>query len=218
MPSVKGGAKRKRRPKALKAKLGKMVKVEDFPEAVENLKTELENYLPERELKLFSELQDLANYIQMAKTEIALLRPDEVKEDFLPAATDELDAIIAATANATNNIMDAVEDIENVIEIIDGEPAERLTAATTAIYEACGFQDITGQRITKVVKTLKDIEEKVEALVKVFGDEIERVKSAQPKKQKKDDPISDEDLLHGPQTTDKAKSQDEIDALLASFD
>ncbi len=97
-------------------------------------------------------------------------------------------------------------------------PAGRVDAATR-IYEACGFQDITGQRVTKVVKTLKDIEERIDALVAAFGSEIEKVKAEQPepeeKEEKKD---SDEDLLHGPQLAKDAKSQAEVDALLARFD
>ena len=55
--------------------------------------------------------------------------------------------------------------------------------ATTRIYEACSFQDITGQRITKVVKALHGIEEKVDAFVAAFGDEIEKYKKANPKEE-----------------------------------
>src|SRR5262245_58257996 len=54
---------------------------------------------------MYKELQRLANFIQDTKTEIAALRPDEVKQQYLPTAADELDAIVAATAQATNTIM-----------------------------------------------------------------------------------------------------------------
>jgi len=172
-----------------------------------------------REAELFSELEQLADYIQSAKAEIAALRPDEVKDEFLPTAADELDAIVGATAEATNAIMDATEEVEAVAANNAGESAQRLMNAATKIYEACGFQDITGQRIGKVVNALKDIEEKVDQLLRAFGGEGV-AGSARPKKKKKpkDGPITDEDLLEGPQMADKAKSQEEIDALLASFD
>ena len=138
----------------------------------------------------------------------------------MTAAGDELDAIVEATAEATNGIMDATEIVENVMSELEGEQAERLMDATTRIYEACSFQDITGQRITKVVKALHGIEEKVDALVAAFGDEIEKYKKANPKEEDSgaDKPITDEDLLEGPQLAGDGKSQDEIDALLASFD
>ncbi len=170
--------------------------------------------------ELFDELEALAKYIQDAKKEIAALSPDQVKEDFLPTASDELDAIIEATADATNAIMDSTELIEDVMSELDGEAAEQLMTATTRIYEACGFQDITGQRITKVVGTLKSIEEKVDGLLDVFSDGAKRKRKKPAKKSEKETKreISDEDLLNGPQSADKAKSQAEIDALLASFD
>ncbi|MBT4932916.1 MAG: chemotaxis protein CheZ [Rhodospirillaceae bacterium] len=169
---------------------------------------------------LFAELEALAKYIQDAKKEIAALSPDEVKEDFLPTASGELDAIIEATADATNLIMDSTEIIEEVMSGLKGKNADQLMAATTSIYEACGFQDITGQRITKVVSTLKEIEEKVDDLVAVFaGNSTSQAKNSKKKaasKGKKE--ITDEDLLNGPQASEQAKSQAEIDALLASFD
>ncbi|NQU55600.1 MAG: protein phosphatase CheZ [Rhodospirillales bacterium] len=169
---------------------------------------------------LFAELEALAQYIQDAKKEIAALSPDEVKEDFLPTASGELDAIIQATADATNLIMDSTELIEDVMAKLKGQDADQLMTATTRIYEACGFQDITGQRITKVVSTLKEIEDKVDGLVAVFaGNSSGTSKNSKKKtvtKSKKQ--ITDEDLLNGPQANDKAKSQAEIDALLASFD
>ena len=52
-------------------------------------------------------------------------------------------------------------------------PAAKLQDAVTRIYEACSFQDITGQRITKVVTTLKVIEEKVAHIISTFGPNTE---------------------------------------------
>src|SRR3546814_10175717 len=52
------------------------------------------------------------------------------------------------------------------------ELAEKITDAVTRVYEACNFQDITGQRITKAVKALQHIEQKVAGLPAVFGADI----------------------------------------------
>lgn len=175
------------------------------------------------EADIFSELGKLAAYIQDAKKEIAALRPQEVKESFLPRASDELDAIVGATADATNAIMDATEIIENVLAGLKGKSADQLMAATTAIYEACTFQDITGQRITRVVQTLQEIESKVDDLLSAFdAGDGKAIKNAAKRKVLKKETgkkeITDADLLNGPQNADKATSQAEIDALLASFD
>lgn len=203
---------------ALRSVHGDVVKVSEISSVVESIMSTMKGDLTANDLELYTELQTLANYIHDAKTDIAALRPDEVRDDYIPTAADELDAIVQATEKATNTIMDSTEQIESVMEHIESKHADQLMEATTNIYEACGFQDITGQRITKVVKALKDIEEKIDALVTAFGSEIEKVKAAEPKKEAPDGTLSDEDLLGGPQHENEAASQAEIDALLASFD
>ena len=202
---------------------GEPVSIENIVGVVESIMVTMKGDLTSADLELYNELEALAKYIHEAKSDIAALRPDEVTDDYIPTASDELDAIVNATESATNTIMDSVEEIEAVMGTLDGEQAEKLMNATTKIYEACGFQDITGQRITKVVKALKDIEEKIDALVSAFGSEISKVKKEQGKNapdagQAAAGEISDEDLLNGPQHENDAQSQDDIDALLASFD
>ena len=43
-------------------------------------------------------------------------------------------------------------------------------SAVTQIFEACNFQDVTGQRISKVVKTLQLIDNRVSQLLHTFGE------------------------------------------------
>jgi chemotaxis protein CheZ len=173
---------------------------------------------------VYLELKHLAEFIQDTKTEIAALRPDVVKQEYLPTAADELDAIVAATAQATNTIMDAVDSISAA-----GSSPE-ITDAVTKIYEACTFQDITGQRITKVIKVLKVIEERIDRLlIAVGGSEplpLSQLDTASVPGVDQDsiDALfgtaeqdrSDARLLNGPALPANATSQDEIDALLAA--
>jgi chemotaxis protein CheZ len=193
----------------------------EIAEVVAALLAEMEGDLSEDNLKLFTELESLSRYITTAKSEIAALRPDEITARHLPKATDELDAIVGATEEATNSILAAMESLENMSADLPPEQAEKVTEAVTQVYEACSFQDITGQRITKVVSALKHIEEKVDALVAAFGDEIAKYKATHPDPEE-DKPApakpTDSDLLNGPQLPDDASKQAEIDALLASFD
>ena len=87
----------------------------------------------------------------------------------------------------------------------------KLQAAVTTIYEACSFQDITGQRITKIVTTLKAIEQKVAHIVGTFA-------PGKPNEQLSEDHVpSDADLLNGPQLPGNAMDQSDIDKLLADF-
>ncbi|SCA57891.1 Chemotaxis protein [Candidatus Terasakiella magnetica] len=198
---------------------GDTVKVEEVVEVVDGLLSTMKGDVTSADMELYNELESLADYIHSAKAEIAQLRPDDVKEKYLTSASDELDAIVDATADATNNIMDATEMIEEAMGHVEQEISDKLMDATTKIYEACSFQDITGQRITKVVSALQHIEEKIDALVEAFGSEIDKYKSENPDTED-DAPkeITDEDLLEGPQLDGQGKSQEDIDALLASFD
>ena len=108
--------------------------------------------------------------------------------------------------------------VENVASSLGGEQGEAITDAVTNIYEACNFQDITGQRITKVVTTLQHIETELDKLVRVFGAQIDSDSLEQKRKARAAKTAADEDMLNGPSLPDQATKQDEIDALLASFD
>lgn len=121
--------------------------------------------LVSKEIEFSERLENLAMFINQAKTEIAALKPEQVKEEFLPKATDELDAIVQATSNATNRIMDSVDIVSQIAGNLTGDDQKDLMAAVNNIYEACSFQDITGQRIAKVVTTLKVIENRIERMM-----------------------------------------------------
>jgi chemotaxis protein CheZ len=203
----------------LRATHGDAVSISETGGAVESLLATMKGDLVAADVTLYSEMESLARYIHAAKAEITALCPDEVKAEYLPTAADELDAIVAVTADATHTIMDAAEKLDEVIERLDGEAQETVMTTTTQIYKACGFQDITGQRIGKVIKALKDIETKVDALVAAFGDEIADYKpQQQPRDSGKDRLLSDADLLEGLQLEGKGRTQAEIDALLGDFD
>ena len=197
---------------------GDIVRTEDIVSVVESMMASMKGDLTATDLELYGELEALAAYIHAAKADIAALRPDEVKDDYLPTAADELDAIVAATEKATNTIMDATEQIEGLMDKVDPEDASVIMEATSTIYEACGFQDITGQRTTKVVKALKDIEEKIDALVEAFGSEIEKFKNDNPKADEESGrELTDEDLLEGPQLEEQAQTQEEYRRVASYF-
>jgi len=119
---------------------------------------------------IYLQLQKLAEFISKTRQELAALRPSEVKQEFIPKATDELDAIVEATASATHRIMDAADVIMDVAGRLPVADSEKAMAAVTSIYEACTFQDITGQRVTKVVNMLKVIEERIDKMVTALGE------------------------------------------------
>ncbi len=131
----------------------KKVDPEEVAAVVHGIVASLQGDLSAADIKLFQELEGLARYIENARQEITALRTDEIRTQHIPTATDELDAIVTATEEATGTILDAAENIESIAGSLDGSPAEELGKIVTNIYEACNFQDVTGQCISKVVNT-----------------------------------------------------------------
>lgn len=159
---------------------------------------------------LISVLELLSTYVDSTKKDIADLRSTEGSGNSFSTAAVELSEIVAEASKATHAIMNAAEVVEQVSAGLDKDSAAKLNDAVTSIYEACAFQDITGQRISKVVNAMQSIETKVVGLARACGDAVEA--QAIVKK-----PVSDESkLLNGPQLAVNAKSQDEIDKLFES--
>ena len=164
-----------------------------------------------RETALLYEIGALGEAVATARQEIAALKVDDITASYIPCATDELDAIVAHTAAATESILEACEMLDALSATMNGEAARSMQEATVKIYESCSFQDITGQRITKVVSTLKTIEATIARIVDRFGQS--------PAKRQDFVTVSEpESLLNGPQLPASAMDQSDIDRLLASFD
>jgi chemotaxis protein CheZ len=188
--------------------------VDPIERAVRQVLSSLSGDLSSNEAALLHELEGLGAEVARAKSEMAALRVEEINESQIPRATDELDAVVEHTATATNEILDVCDVLEGLQAQVPAAQAEILAGAVTRIYEACSFQDITGQRIGKVVAALKAIEARV-ALVTARFDPAGRT----PPPAKPPAPLSEgRALASGPQLPAMASSQDEIDKLLASFD
>jgi chemotaxis protein CheZ len=203
---------------ALKRKLTEIreqkpqVESEMITEVVRAVLTTMSDDLTAKESSLLREVEELGRMIAVAKSEIAALRVDDITDHDIPFATDELDAIVEHTAHATHAILESCEMLDEVASAVSGEYAAKLQVATTKIYEACSFQDITGQRITKVVTTLKTIEGKVAHIISAFGPPVAATRG------ETDHVLTDADLLNGPQLPAHAMDQSDIDKLLASFE
>lgn len=170
--------------------------------------------LTAKEAALLAELEALGRTIARAKAEIAQLSVDDITGAHIPSATDELDAIVGHTAQATNEILDCCEVLEKLESEVPPAAAAALQGAVTRIYEACSFQDITGQRIGKVVSALKAIESRVETAVANASGRT-AAKAPEPPAAPR---TEGQALANGPQLPGGASSQAEIDRLLASFD
>lgn len=163
---------------------------------------------------VYAELRALRDLIEETRREISSTQMADISGKYVPTATDELDAVVAATEEATGVIMDACESISAHAEALTSGSKDFLIAEVTKVLEACSFQDITGQRITKVVKSIKTIEEKINRLMGILEDKIPGIPSAI---KDEDLRVGDARLMNGPQLPDKAISQADIDKLLADL-
>lgn len=193
------------------------VPVSDIGEIVSAMVASMQGELELAALKIGSELKELIDFIHAAKSEIASIRPNALSKRDIPSAADELDAIVQHTETAAGQIMDCADEVSAIASTVEGELGEKLGDIAVKIFEASSFQDITGQRVTKVVKVLKHIEEKLANLAQAVGDqhigpdkEIVRDASGEI--------VNHRDLLNGPALTGDGNDQSDIDALLASFD
>jgi chemotaxis protein CheZ len=170
--------------------------------------------------RIRNEVHGIAARIEQTKREIGALKHPLAHEDKLASASMELSSVVSQTEEATSRIFDGVEKIEEIARevrtmALDDYAQSRVAEISdmcTAIVEACSFQDLTGQRINKVVRTLAFIEERVQKMMDIWGPgEIERM------------PVVDGDglhikdvggvVLHGPQAPETTNSQADIDKL-----
>ncbi|MBV9016148.1 MAG: chemotaxis protein [Alphaproteobacteria bacterium] len=197
----------------LKKKRGADVSLADVVALAEITAQSLQSVFETMDSAVHRELREIAAYIAAMKAEIAGLHFNELKHTRLPAAGQELDAIVKATEVASNTIMECAEA---VLAADARDPAFKVLVdeKMLIVFEACSFQDITGQRVAKVIETLEHIEARVsrfsEALrTKDTGQFVSADERASAERKERL-------MLHGPQLDDGGNAQSEIDRLMAA--
>ncbi len=194
-----------------------MVIAEETPNAAE----EEETKTPVDEI--MAEIHNLNDHISATKQEIAALKTDDDSDTPIASATEELAEVVKSTEEAANAILENAELIDGIVaelrgKVPEGDPdeigpnVEKLEFIGMELMIACGFQDLTGQRINKVVNSLHYIEERLQKMIEIWN--IEHGTADQHAMTfAKDDDRKDKDLLSGPQAEEEALGQDDIDAL-----
>jgi chemotaxis regulatin CheY-phosphate phosphatase CheZ len=162
-----------------------------------------------------SNLIEMAEAISQTRSEIAAMRSANQEDCQFTTATEELDAIVEATEKATSDILEAAEDVQELAWVLrekgsEDEACDRLDARATDIYTACSFQDLTGQRTSKVVNTLRFLENRVLAMIDIWG--LEDIDESNRKLQ---DQRDDANLLNGPARRGEGVDQAEVDRMIS---
>lgn len=171
--------------------------------------------------KLQAELAELSGAIERTKQELSALHYDGPSAARFQEAGSELDAVVNATEQATDTILSASEKIDSAAahlgasaaDDLGRNQAEEIAEQVVNIFEACNFQDITGQRITKVVNALQFIDERVSKMMEIWGGANDLAAFAPAT----EEPEGEDALLNGPALEEHHghASQDDIDALFA---
>jgi chemotaxis protein CheZ len=216
--------------RAIRAQMGtagrSSVATETVGEATEREAAEahalLETYRAQIEQceKLKVELDLIYDAITKTKREIAVLHGNSFNGEEMAKVNGELGAVVGGTEEATQQILEATEAIDNAATALSRVTSpdqqkllsEEIQERVVSIFEACNFQDLTGQRIKKVMNTMKFIEHHITVMMDIWGG-VDAIKAHAP-------PIvdtreGDAKLLNGPKLDGDVghASQDDIDAL-----
>lgn len=170
--------------------------------------------------KLKIELDLIHDAINRTKQEIAVLHGKSFNGAEMAKVTGELGAVVGGTEEATQQILEAAEAIDqsaSAMAKVTSPDQQRLLREdiqerVVAIFEACNFQDLTGQRISKVMNTMKFIEHHINVMMDIWGG-VDAIKAHAPAVI--DDRVGDARLLNGPKADGEVghASQDDIDAM-----
>jgi chemotaxis protein CheZ len=216
--------------RAIRAQMGtagrSSVATETVGEATEREAAEahalLETYRAQIEQceKLKVELDLIYDAITKTKREIAVLHGNSFNGEEMAKVNGELGAVVGGTEEATQQILEATEAIDNAATALSRVTSpdqqkllsEEIQERVVSIFEACNFQDLTGQRIKKVMNTMKFIEHHITVMMDIWGG-VDAIKAHAPPIV--DNREGDAKLLNGPKLDGDVghASQDDIDAL-----
>ncbi len=218
-----------------------MAKINEFMGEINSKNSESPNEISEGIYKGLKEILESIN--DFKKTTVAKLDSNlsEITTSALPETSDQLQAIVNATESATNTIIDTTEKIQEnsreinsqmqkikelkdqlerglvgVINVMDSMEKIRFQndAHLMRILESLSFQDITGQRIYKIVEIVSKMDKNIKEIVLDLGLKLKKkTKDADPATIKKGEELLA--LMKGPQ--ENGINQNEIDDIISKF-
>jgi chemotaxis protein CheZ len=192
------------------------------PIRADNLHATLDAYRAQIEQceKLKVELDLIHEAIDRTKREIAVLHGKSFNGEEMMKVTGELGAVVGGTEEATQQILEAAEAIDEAASAMakpqtadqHARLSQDIQERVVTIFEACNFQDLTGQRISKVMGTMKFIEHHINVMMEIWGG-VDAIKAHAPPII--DERVGDARLLNGPKGIGEEghASQNDIDAM-----
>lgn len=189
---------------------GQKLKFNEMEYVIDSIIKKLEANNPENKESL-SELKRVKNSLSEIKGELDSQAGQETDTfDILPLSVKDLSDVLKILETSTNGILDNAEILQK--QMTSGASETEKMESISKICESCNFQDLTGQRITRVIKNLERFEFTTLTLFKLLvGNEM-----LEKKTDKNSLTYNNANLMNGPEVLDKASSQDDIDKLFGS--
>ncbi|MEH6631151.1 MAG: hypothetical protein V7776_10000 [Halopseudomonas aestusnigri] len=169
--------------------------------------------------RLHSELDNLIHYVERLRLELANITRKKGERSDFENMSDQLDALVKNTEEASYEILKSSEVILETVDKLREDNSEEdrnklcdtITVSATNTLQACSFQDITGQRVTKILRSVQFVEERVNTMAEIYGQGSINTLGLEITANEEPD---DEVPMEGPaMKLDEAISQDDIDAL-----
>jgi chemotaxis regulatin CheY-phosphate phosphatase CheZ len=193
--------------------------------------------------ELLAKVKELSDDIVHLKQSIVADFADDltrITKDHIPSTSGQLAAILSATEEAANNIMDLTEKVQasqqklaekfgglrnslaqikkeedaltGQIEEMDEITSENNTDLTK-IVTSLSFHDLTGQQLQKTMKLQNELEEKLISILFNFGIKLRKTQDPEDEAIERGEKMLDR--LRGPNR--EAIEQEEVDHILADF-
>jgi chemotaxis protein CheZ len=159
------------------------------------------------------DLAEMAGAIARTRAEIAAIKPEAEHQGRFGKASEELDTVVQTTEAATSDILACAERIQELAwtmreQGLAPELCDLIDARATEIYTACSFQDLTGQRTRKVIGVLRYLEDRINAIIEVWGLGGGAAATAKPEH------LAEVTLLHGPASPGEGLDQADVDMVM----
>ncbi len=186
------------------------IDINNIDSIIEQFLEILSPYLVDKQKReIYHQIERILAQFTALKRDVSNVSLEVLDESFIPDIIMDLRSVIIQTEKSVSSILDIADDLSGVCQrISDPKIREELMIKSTRILEICNFQDLTGQRIQKIVHHLTEVESIIHKMLHALHPEISlRIKHSR----------TDQSLINGPQKDTDSTSQNDIDDLFNSL-
>lgn len=164
--------------------------------------------------QLIQEIEAVSRYLSGVRHAINGLGLPGLVDANLRDAYADLRDVVSTGQSAAMTILDTAEFLLNSTETGDAYRAQ-VEDRMIQLMEACSFQDLTGQRLARVSKSLMSIEERLTNFSQVVKVKSSSTRPDMSERERAHEKWKRDNLAYGP-SSDNTVNQSDIDKLLSA--